>query len=164
MLQAQNQVALCAKPLVFVGGHEENYQDLLANAAKLREQERGRTCSAARTTSTTRVRIKRSEGIPPCRRRPGPYAYPQRIFARKPCTSACERLPVRSLMFGRDFPPAEVASKRRRQKSPGRPPQSLGDRAFGEPFRPEPVVAQGQGRVDCRGRVPGEHPNPRLRP
>jgi hypothetical protein len=56
---------LRAKPRVFVGGHKENYQDLLATAAKRHEQGRGRTCSAAKTTCTTRVRIKQSEGIPP---------------------------------------------------------------------------------------------------
>jgi hypothetical protein len=35
---------------------------------------------------------------------------------------------------------------------------------FSEPFRPKPVVAQGQGRVASCGRVPGVHPNPRLCP
>ena len=40
-------------------------------------------------------------------------------------------------------------------------PQNRGNRRFREPFRPEPVIAQGQGRVDCRGRVPREHSSPR---
>ncbi len=93
-----------------------------------------------------------------------PRVFPQRKFARKPCTSACERPPVSSLTFGRGFTPADVASKRRRPKSRGRRPRNLGDRTFGEPFRPKPVVAQGKGRVASRGRVPGEPPNPRLRP
>jgi hypothetical protein len=93
-----------------------------------------------------------------------PRVFPQRKFARKPCTSACERLPVSSLTFGRDFTPADVVSKRRRPKSRGCRPQNLGDRTFGEPFRPKSVVAQGQGRVASRGRVPGVHPNPRLCP
>jgi hypothetical protein len=35
---------------------------------------------------------------------------------------------------------------------------------FCEPFRSKPVVAQGQGRVDCCGRVQREHPNPRRHP
>ncbi len=83
-----------------------------------------------------------------------PRVFPQRKFARKPCTSACERPPVSSLTFGRDFTPADVASKRRCPKSRGRRPRNLGDRTFGEPFRPEPVVAQGQGRVASCGHVP----------
>ena len=78
--------------------------------------------------------------------------------------SACERPPVRSLTFGRDFPPADVAIKRRQPKSRGCRPQNLGDRMIGKPFWPEPVVSQGQGRVDCCGRLPGVHPNPRLCP
>jgi hypothetical protein len=93
-----------------------------------------------------------------------PYAYPQRIFVWKPCTSACERPLVSSLMFGRDFPPTDVASKRRQLKSRGRCPQNLGNQTFGEPFWLKPVVAQGQGRVDCRGCVPGVHLIPRLCP
>ncbi len=90
--------------------------------------------------------------------------FPQRKFARKPCTSACERPPVSSLTFGRDFTPANVASKRRRPMSRGCHPQKLGNRTFGEPFRPKPVVAQGQGRVASCSRVPGVHPTPRLCP
>jgi hypothetical protein len=93
-----------------------------------------------------------------------PRVFPQRKFARKPCTSTCERPPVSSLTFGRDFTPADVASKRRRPKSRGHHPQNLGDQTFGKPFRPEPVVAQGQGRVASWGCVPGVHPNPRLCP
>ncbi len=73
--------------------------------------------------------------------------FPQRKFSRKPCTSACERPPVSSLTFGRDFTPANVASKRRQPKSCGHRPRNLGDRTFGEPFRPKPVIAQGQGRT-----------------
>jgi hypothetical protein len=53
-----------------------------------------------------------------------PWAFPRRKFARKPCTSACERPPVSSLTFGRDFTPADVASKRRRPKSLGRHPRN----------------------------------------
>jgi len=87
--------------------------------------------------------------------------FPKRKFTREPCTSACERLPVSSLMFGRDFTPADVASKRRRPKSRGRHSPNRGDRTFGEPFLPKPIVAQGQGTVDCRGCVPREHSNPR---
>jgi hypothetical protein len=80
-----------------------------------------------------------------------PRAIPERIYARKPCTSMCERPPARrSLTFGKLFPAADVASKGRRPRSRGRP-QSQGGRTFCEPFRPKPVVAQGQGRVDCRG-------------
>jgi hypothetical protein len=63
-------------------------------------------------------------------------------------------------MFGKLFPAAAVASKSRRPNSRGRP-QSPGNRRFRKPFRPEPVVAQGQGRVDCRGCVPREHSSPR---
>ena len=93
-----------------------------------------------------------------------PWVFPQRKFARKPCTSACVCPPVSSLTFGRDFTPADVTSERRRPKSRGRRPRNLGNRTFGEPFWPEPVVGQGQGRVDCCGRMPGEHPIPRLQP
>ena len=89
---------------------------------------------------------------------------PQRKFALKPCTSTSVHPPVSSLMFGRDFNTAGVASKSCRPKSRSGCPQNLGDRTFCEPFWPKPVGAQGQGRVDCRGRVPGEHPNPRLHP
>ena len=91
-------------------------------------------------------------------------AIPERIYARKPCASACERPPARSsLTFGKLFPAADVASKSRRPRSRGRP-QNQGGRAFRELFRPEPVVAQGQGRVDCRGRMPREHSNPKRHP
>jgi hypothetical protein len=93
-----------------------------------------------------------------------PWVFPHRKFVRKPCTRACACPPVSSLTFGRDFTPADVASKSRRPKSRGRCPRNLGDRTFGEPFWSEPVIAQGQGRVDCRGHLPGEQPNPRLHP
>jgi hypothetical protein len=93
-----------------------------------------------------------------------PRVFPQRKFAQKPCTSACEHPPVSSLTFGRDFTPANVRSKRHRPKSRGRRPQNLGNRTFGKPFRPKPVVAQGQGRVASHGCMPGVHPNPRLCP
>jgi hypothetical protein len=83
-----------------------------------------------------------------------PRVFPQRKFARKPCTSTCERPPISSLMFGRDFTPTDVGSKHRRPKSCGHCPQNLGNRTFGKPFWPEPVVAQGQGRVASRGCVP----------
>jgi len=49
--------------VVFVGGHEENYQDSLANTAN-RVRERVGTCSR-----TARVRIEQDKGIPPCRSR-----------------------------------------------------------------------------------------------
>jgi hypothetical protein len=95
----------------------------------------------------------------------------ERLHARKPCGRAYERPPARSSAFGKLFPAAAVASKSRRLKSrpKSRPksrgrPQSRGDRRFSEPFRPEPVVAQGQGRVDCRGRMPREHSSPRRQP
>ena len=86
-----------------------------------------------------------------------PRAIPVRIYARKPCTSAYERPPRSSLMFGKVFPAADVASESRRQRSHSRPSKQ-GNRPFRKPFRPEPVVAQGQGRVDCRGRTPRRHP------
>jgi hypothetical protein len=85
-----------------------------------------------------------------------PRAIPTRINARKPQTSAYERPPARSSTFGQLFPAAAVASKSRRPDSRGRP-RRRGNRRFDEPFRPEPVVARGPGRVDCRGRVPSEH-------
>ena len=93
-----------------------------------------------------------------------PYAYPQRIFVQKPCSSTCKRPSVTFLTFGRDFPPANVASKLRQPKSCSRHPQNLGNRTFGEPFWPEPVVPQGHGRIDCRVCMPVVHPNPRLCP
>jgi hypothetical protein len=40
-----------------------------------------------------------------------PWVFPQRKFARKPCTSAYKRPQVSSLTFGRDFTPADIASK-----------------------------------------------------
>ena len=93
-----------------------------------------------------------------------PRAIPGRIYARKPCRmSACERPPTSSWTFGKDYPATNVASKSRRPKSRGRP-QSRGGRTFREPFWPKPVVAQGQGRVDCHGRMPREHSNPRHHP
>ncbi len=93
-----------------------------------------------------------------------PRVFPQRKFARKLCTSACEHPPISSLTFGRDFTPANVASKRRRPKSCGRRPQNLDNRTLGELFWPEPVIPQGQGRVASRDCVPGVHPNPSLCP
>ena len=93
-----------------------------------------------------------------------PRTIPERIFARKPYTSACERPPVCYLASDRVFRPAGAASKRCRQKSRGRPPRNQGERMFGEPSRPKPVVARGQGRGPQRGCVPGEHSNRRLRP
>jgi hypothetical protein len=89
-----------------------------------------------------------------------PRAIPERIYARKPCASAYERPPARSLTFGKLFQAAAAASKSCQPKSRGRP-QNQGDRRGCEPFWPKPVVAQGQGRVDCRGRVPREHSSPR---
>jgi hypothetical protein len=89
-----------------------------------------------------------------------PRAIPKRIYARKLCARAYEYAPARSSTFGKLFPAAAVASKSRRPNSRSRP-QSPGNRRFREPFRPELIVAQGQGRVDCRGRVPREHSSPR---
>ena len=88
---------------------------------------------------------------------------PERIYARKLCTSTCKRLQVSSLMFGKDYPAADVVSKSRRPSSFSRP-HNQGDRTFRKPFRPEPNVARGQGRGHQRGRVPGEHSNQRLHP
>ena len=45
-----------------------------------------------------------------------PRAIPERIYARKPCASAYERPPARSLTFGKLFPAAAAASKSRRPK------------------------------------------------
>ena len=92
-----------------------------------------------------------------------PRAIPERIYTRKPCARAYEYAPARSSTFGKLFPAAAVTSKSRQPNSRGRP-QNRGDRRFREPFRPEPVVAQGQGRVDCRGHVPREHSSPRRHP
>ncbi len=92
-----------------------------------------------------------------------PRAIPEKIYTQKSCTGACKRPQVISLTFGKLFPAADIARKSRRPRSRVRP-QNQGGRAFREPFRPEPVVAQGQGRVDCRGRVPREHSNPRRHP
>jgi hypothetical protein len=85
-----------------------------------------------------------------------PWAFPQRKFSQKPCTSACEHPPVSSLTFGRDFTPPDVASKRCRPKR--RPSSSnLRDHLFGQLFWPKSVIAQGQGRVDCCSHVSGVH-------
>ena len=80
-------------------------------------------------------------------------AIPTRIVARKSCGGAA---PPRSSTFGQLFPAADVARTSRRPQSRGRP-QGRGNQGFREPRRPEPVVARGPGRVDCRGRVPIEH-------
>jgi len=92
-----------------------------------------------------------------------PRAIPERIIAQKLCARACVHLPARSSTFGKLFPAAAVASKSCRPNSRGRP-QNQGDRRFREPFWPKLVVAQGQGRVDCRGCVPREHSSPRRHP
>ena len=76
-----------------------------------------------------------------------PRAIPERIYTRKPCACGYEYAPARSSTFGKLFPAAAVASKSRRPNSRGRP-QIQGGRKFREPFRPEPVVAQDQGRVE----------------
>jgi len=80
-----------------------------------------------------------------------PRAIPERIYARKPCTSACERPPASSLTFGKVFPAADVASKSRRPSSCGRP-HDKDDRTFSKPFWPGPVIARGQGRGPQCGR------------
>jgi hypothetical protein len=92
-----------------------------------------------------------------------PRAIPERIYARNLCACVYEYAPARSLTFGKLFPAAAIASKSRRPNSRGHP-QNRGDRRFCEPFLPEPVVAHGQGRVDCRGRVPRVHSSPRRHP
>ena len=92
-----------------------------------------------------------------------PRAIPERIYARKLCTGASKHPQVSSLAFGKHFPAADVTSKSHQPRSRGRP-QNQGGRAFREPFRPGRFVAQGQGRVDHRGRVPREHSNPRRHP
>ena len=92
-----------------------------------------------------------------------PWVFPQRKFARKPCTSVCKRPPVSSMTFGKDFPAADVASKSRRPSSLSHP-QSRGVRMFRELLQPESDITQGQGRVNSRGRVPREHLNPRCHP
>ena len=77
-------------------------------------------------------------------------AIPERIFARKPCAQH-EHPPRRSAV--------DVTSESRRPKSRsrGRPnPSKQGNRQFDMPFWSKTVVAQGQGRVDCRGRA--HHP------
>jgi hypothetical protein len=89
-----------------------------------------------------------------------PRAIPERINTRKLCACGYEYAPASSSTFGKLFPAAAVASKSRRPNSRGRP-QNRGDRRFREPFWPEPVVPQGQGRVDCHSRVPREHSSPR---
>jgi hypothetical protein len=130
--------------------NKENYQDSLANTAKRCKRESETTCSAARTTMGISLFVDKDWVR---------WVFPQRKFSRKPCTSTSVHPPVSSLTFGRDFNPTDVVSKSCRPQSRGCCPQNLGDRTFCEPFWPKLVVAQGQGRVDCRGRVPGEHPN-----
>ena len=89
-------------------------------------------------------------------------AIPERIFAHKSCARAYQYAPPRrSTTIGQLHPAAVVArNQSRRPKSRGRP-QIRGGRTFGEPIRPEPVVARGPGRVDCRGRVPEHSASPR---
>jgi hypothetical protein len=83
-------------------------------------------------------------------------AIPTRIIAWKSCGGAYVHAPPRSATIGQLFPAAVAASTSRQPLSRGRP-QGRGNRGFREPRRPGPVVAQGPGRVDCRGRVPIEH-------
>ena len=85
-------------------------------------------------------------------------AIPKRIYARKPCARAREYAAAhtRSPTIGQPLPAAVVTRESRRPRSRGRP-QDRGGRTFVAPCRPEPVVARGPGRVDCRGRVPIEH-------
>ena len=85
-------------------------------------------------------------------------AIPQRIYARKPCTSAFERPQASFLTFGRVFPASDVASKSRRPSSCGRP-KNRSNQTFRKPFRPGSVVARGQERGPQRGRMPEEHSN-----
>jgi hypothetical protein len=86
---------------------------------------------------------------------------PTRIYAHKSCARAYEYASTRSSTIGQLLPAAVVVSKQsRRPKSRGRP-QIRGGRTFGAPFWPEPVVARGPGRVDCRGRVPEHSASPR---
>ena len=66
-------------------------------------------------------------------------------------------------MYDRDFTPANNPSTRCHPKSHSHRPPNQCDCMFGKPFRPELDVAR-QGRVDCCGRMPGVHPNPRNRP
>ena len=89
--------------------------------------------------------------------------FPERKFTRKLCRSAWEHPPVSSLTFGKIFYAADIASKSRRPSSHSRPHNRCG-RTFGKPCPPKTVVAQGRGRVDCRGHVPREHLNPRRHP
>ena len=120
---------------------QENYHDSLANAAIACESERGPALQGQEFDSIesneVRVSLLVDEEL-------APRAIPERIYARKPCASAYERPPTRSLTFGKLFPAAAAASKSRRPKGRGRP-QNRGDRRGCEPFRPEPVVTQGQG-------------------
>jgi hypothetical protein len=199
-----------------VGGHEEYYQYLLANAANRARERAGPALQQEQELESNEVRVSlladvdddtarpwaiiptriftrradESKEVPREEQAPLPAchnnstavracealalsfvdedlalrAIPERIYARKPFASACERPPARSsLTFGKLFPAADVSSKSRRPRSRGRP-QNQGGRAFRELFRPEPIVAQGQGRVDCRGRMPREHSNPKRHP
>jgi hypothetical protein len=69
-------------------------------------------------------------------------AIPTRIYAHKSCARAYDYdAPARSSTIGQRLPAAVIASKQSRQpKSCGRP-QNRGGQTFGEPFRPEPVIA-----------------------
>jgi hypothetical protein len=88
-------------------------------------------------------------------------AIPTRIYAHKSCARAYGYAPTRFSTIGQPISAAVDASKQsRRPKSHGRP-QIRGGQTFGAPFWPEPVVARGPGRVDCRGRVPEHSASPR---
>jgi hypothetical protein len=90
-------------------------------------------------------------------------AIPDRIYTQKSCTSTCVRPQVSSLASDWVFGPAGTASKSCRPKSRNRR-RNQGEQMFGKLFRPEPVIAQGQGRSPLRSHVPEEHSNRKLRP
>jgi hypothetical protein len=127
-----------------------------ARAREIIPQTRGVLDLPACYNESTAVRAREAINLTFVDEDLAPRAIPERIYARKPCARAYEYAPASSSTFGKLFPAAAVASKSRRLNSRGRP-QSRGNRRFREPFRPKPVVAKGQGRVDCRGRVPREH-------
>ena len=96
----------------------------------------------ARYNDSTAVRAREALALSFDHKELAPRAIPERIYAWKSCTGACKHPQVSFLAFGMLFPAANVASKSRRPRSRGRP-QNQGGRAFREPFRPKPVVAQG---------------------
>jgi len=147
-----------------VGGHKENCQNSLANAAKHCAREGAGTCSAQQElqaqqeskSNEVRVSLLVDEDR-------APWVFPQRKIARKLCMSACKRPQVSSLTFVKIFPAADVVSKSCRPSSCSHP-HNKAIECSANRFGPNPSSPKTKEElivvVACQ--VPREHSNPRL--